>query len=215
MEVSMAEQLQQLDTFVKEALQGANTRSDIANVLKSAGWTSVQITSALDSYSDAPFPVPIPKPRPSLSARETFLYLVMFCTLYYGVHNLGSLLFGFIENAFPDPTEPNYSDFWYEQRWSTAAVIIAFPVFFLMARYIDRQIKRNPLKRLSPARRWLTYITLFVSFTVLLGDTTTLIYDLLGGDLTIRFVLKVLVVAAIAGSGFAYYLLDLRKEETE
>jgi len=53
-----------------------------------------------------------------------------------------------------------------------------------------------------------------VSFIALLGDTTTLICDLLGGDLTIRFVLKLLVVAAIAGSGFAYYLLDLRKDES-
>ena len=92
----MAEQFQQLDTFVREALQGPSTRSDITKVLESAGWTSVQITNALDSYSDASFPVPIPKPRPSLTARETFLYLVMFCTLYYGARNLGSLLFSFI-----------------------------------------------------------------------------------------------------------------------
>jgi hypothetical protein len=49
----------------------------------------------------------------------------------------------------------------------------------------------------------------------LLGDTTTLIYNLLGGDITTRFILKVLVVAAIAGSAFTYYLLDLRKEEKE
>lgn len=213
----MAAQLQQLETFVKEALQGGSTKNEIAKVLEGAGWTSAQITSALDIYSDTSFPVPVPMPRPSLSAREAFLYLVMFSTLYYGAWNLGSLLFTFINRAFPDPTEPNYlaTTFWDEQRWSTAAIIIAFPVFFFMARYIEQQIKRNPLKRLSPVRRWLTYLTLFVSSTALLGDTTTLIYKLLGGDLTIRFVLKVLVVAAIAGSGFAYYLLDLRQEERE
>jgi len=212
----MAAQLQQLEDFVGEALRAGSTRSDIAKVLESAGWTSAQITSALDTYSDASFPVPVPKPRPSLSGREAFLYLVMFSTLYYGAWNLGSLLFTFVNRAFPDPTEPNYiSYYWDEQRWSTAAIIITFPVFFFMARYIGREIERNPLKRLSPARRWLTYMTLFVSSATLLGDTTTLIYNLLGGDLTIRFVLKVLVVAAIAGSGFAYYLLDLRQEERE
>jgi hypothetical protein len=212
----MAAQLQQLETFVKEALQAGSTKTEIAKVLESAGWTSAQITSALDTYSDASFLVPVPKPRPSLSAREAFLYLVMFSTLYYGAWNLGSLLFTFINRAFPDPTEPNYiSYYWDEQRWSTAAIIITFPVFLFMARYIGREIQRDPLKRLSPARRWLTYMTLFVSSATLLGDTTTLIYNLLGGDLTIRFVLKVLVVAAIAGSGFAYYLLDLRQEERE
>ncbi len=212
----MAAQLQQLETFVKEALHAGSTKGDIAKVLESAGWTSAQISSALDTYSDASFPVPVPKPRPSLSAREAFLYLVMFSTLYYGAWNLGSLLFTFINRAFPDPLEPNYiSYYWDEQRWSTAAIIITFPVFFSMVRYIGREIERNPLKRLSPVRRWLTYLTLFLSSATLLGDTTTLIYNLLGGDLTILFVLKVLVVAAIAGSGFAYYLLDLRKEERE
>ena len=80
---------------------------------------------------------------------------------------------------------------------------------------VVEEIKRNPLKRLSPVRRWLTYMTLFLSSATLLGDTTTLIYNLLGGDLTIRFVLKVVVVAAIAGTAFAYYLLDLRTEERE
>jgi hypothetical protein len=215
MEVSMAAQLQQLDTFVKEALQGGSTRSEIAKVLEDAGWTSEQTTSALDTYSNAKFPVPVPKPRPSLSAREAFLYLVMFSTLYYGAWNLGSLLFTFIDRAFPDATDPNYLFFWDQQRWSTAAIIITFPVFLFMARYIAQQIERNPLKRFSPVRRWLTYVALFVSSATLLGDVTTLIYNLLGGDLTIRFVLKVFVVAAIAGSGFAYYLLDLRREERE
>jgi len=211
----MAAQLQQLETFVKEALQGGSTKSDIAKVLEGAGWASAQITSALGTYSDASFPVPVPKPRPSLSARDAFLYLVMFSTLYYGAWNLGHLLFIFIDRAFPDPVKHNYYNFWDAQRWSTAAIIITFPVFLFMAHYIGQEIKLNPFKRLSPARRWLTYITLFVSSVVLLADTTTLIYNLLGGDLTIRFMLKVLVVAAIAGSAFAFYLLDLRKEERE
>lgn len=210
-----AAQLQQLETFVKEALQGGCTKTDIAKVLESAGWASDQIKSALGTYSDASFPVPVPKPRPSLSSREAFLYLVMFTSLYYGAWNLGSLLFTFINRAFPDPTELNYRAPWDEQRWSTAAVIITFPVFLFMARYIGNEIARNPLKRLSPVRRWLTYMTLFISAFVLFGDVTTLIYELLGGDLTIRFMLKVLVVAAIAGSAFAYYLLDLRPEERE
>ncbi len=211
----MAAQLQQLETFVGEALQRGSSKADIAKVLEGAGWTTDQIASALDSYSDAPFPVPVPKPRPSLSAREAFLYLLMFSTLYYGAWNLGSLLFIFINRAFPDPSDAKYVSYWDDQRWSTAAVIIAFPVFLFMARYISQEIKRNPLKRLSPVRRWLTYMTLFLSSATLLGDTTTLIYNLLGGDLKIRFVLKVVVVAAIAGSAFAYYLLDLRTEERE
>ena len=212
----MAAEVQQLETFVKEALQCGSSRSDIAKALEDAGWPGAQINNALDAFADAAFPVPVPKPRPSLSARDAFLYLVMFSTLYFAVWNLGSLLFSFIDRAFPDPAANNYGGYYAdEQRWSTAAVIIGFPVFLFMARYVGRQIKLNPFKRLSPARRWLTYLTLFVASASLLGDTTTLIYNLLGGDITTRFILKVLVVAAIAGSAFTYYLLDLRKEEKE
>ena len=49
--------------------------------------------------------------------------------------------------------------------------------------------------------------------TVLVGDVTSLIYNLLGGEITARFLLKVLVVAFIAGSVFWYYLTDIRREE--
>jgi hypothetical protein len=211
----MASEVQQLEAFVKESLQNGSTKSDIAKALESAGWPGAQINNALDAFADSTFPVPVPKPRPSLSARDAFLYLVMFSTLYYGAWNLGSLFFSFIDRAFPDPASRNYPGFVDIQRWATAAVIIAFPVFFLVARYIGRQIELNPFKRLSPARRWLTYLTLFIASATLLGDTTTLIFNLLGGDLTVRFLLKVLVVAAIAGSAFSFYLLDLRKEEKE
>lgn len=211
----MAAETRQLESFVKESLQSGSTRQEIANALQEAGWPSAQIANALDAYAELPFSVPVPKPRPSLTAREAFLYLVLFSTLYFSVWNLGRLLFIFIDRAFPEAGR-GYDPGYYLmdiQRWSTAAVIIGFPVFLLLARYINKQIELNPFKRLSPARRWLTYLTLFLASGALLGDTTTLIYNLLGGDLTVRFLLKILVVALIAGSSFTYYLLDLRKEE--
>ena len=99
--------------------------------------------------------------------------------------------------------------------WATAAILISFPVFAYVSHYVARDVALHPIKRLSPVRRWLTYLTLFVAATILIGDMTTLLYNLLGGELTTRFVLKVLAVAAIAGSVFGYYLWDLRREERE
>lgn len=211
----MAAETRQLESFVKESLQSGRTRQEIANALQEAGWPSAQIANALDAYAELPFSVPVPKPRPSLTAREAFLYLVIFSTLYFSVWNLGRLLFIFIDRGFPENGRGYDAGYYLAdiQRWSTAAVIIGFPVFLFLARYINKQIELNPFKRLSPARRWLTYLTLFLASAALLGDTTTLIYNLLGGDLTVRFLLKILVVAVIAGSSFTYYLLDLRKEE--
>ena len=62
-------------------------------------------------------------------------------------------------------------------------------------------------------RLWLTYLTLFVAATILIGDLTTLVYNVLGGELTVRFVLKVAVVGAIAGTIFGYFLREVRQED--
>ncbi len=213
----MASATQELDVFVREALLRGHDREEIGQALVAAGWSREQADSALAGYADVRFPIPVPRPRASLSAREAFLYLVMFSALYFTAYNLGSLLFKLLELALPDPADPTYRQLQlgHSMRWSIAAVIIAFPVFAWVSRLVGRELARQPIKRLSPVRRWLTYLTLFLASCILVGDLTTLVYNLLGGELSLRFVLKVLVVGAIAGSIFGYYLHDLRREETE
>lgn len=212
----MASGTQDLDVFVREALAKGAGREAIENALAAAGWPAAQARSALNGYADVEFPVPVPKPRPYLSAREAFLYLVLFATLYLTAYHLGSLLFDLINRAFPDPAMTEFGrQVGRSMRWSIASVIIAFPVFVYVARHLGRELANNPVKRLSAVRRWLTYLTLFLAATVLIGDMITLVYNVLGGELGIRFVLKVLVVAVIAGTIFGYYLWDMRREERE
>ncbi len=71
-----------------------------------------------------------------------------------------------------------------------------------MSRLIARDIAADPNKRYSKVRRWLTYLTLFFASGIIIGDVITLLYNLLGGEITIRFLLKALVVAFIAGTVF-------------
>jgi Domain of unknown function (DUF5671) len=205
-----------LEKFVREALLSGCTRTQIQQILLDAGWAPEQTQSAMDAYADVDFPLPVPKPRPYLSAREAFLYLVLFTALYLSAYHLGSLLFDLINRAWPDPAE---AQTWRSPddsiRWSIASILIAFPVFLFVSRYLWRELLVNPVKRLSAVRRWLTYLTLFVAASFVIGDLITLVYNVLGGELTMRFVLKVTVAAAIAGTIFGYYLSDLRRDERE
>ena len=73
-------------------------------------------------------------------------------------------------------------------------------MFLYLSWYTERDVGRDPVKRASKVRRWLTYLTLFASASALIGDVTTLVYNALGGELTIRFVLKVITVGLIAGT---------------
>lgn len=207
----------ELIDFVRAALERGLSRTQIEEALRTGGWTSDQIRSALTAFADVDFPIPVPRARPYLSAREAFMYLVLFGTLYTTAYHVGSLLFDFINRAFPDPASGTDNDEYWRQsiRWSVSWIIVAFPVFLYTATVTGRAIARDPIKRASKVRRWLTYFTLLSAACALLGDFATLVYNLLGGELTVRFVLKVLVVAAIAGSAFVYYLRDLRQDETE
>jgi hypothetical protein len=210
----MASRTQELEAFVREALLRGLARPDVEQAMLQAGWTADQARGALGAFADVPFPVPVPRPRPSLSAAEAFEYLLMFTTLYISAYHLGSLFFDFINKAFPDPAA-RFETPWTmdSMRWSTASLVIAFPIFLLISRHIHSAISRDPVKRLSPVRRWLTYLTLFIAASILIGDLTTLVYNVLGGELTIRFALKVVTVGAIAGTIFGYYLRDVRQED--
>jgi hypothetical protein len=205
----------ELERFVHEALAHGQPRDAIRQALAAAGWSEEQTRGVLDGYAEVDFPVPVPKPRASVSAREAFQYLVLFATLYFSAYHLGSLLFDLINRALPDAADEARVLFGDSLRFSFASLLIAFPVFAYMARNVAIEVARHPIKRLSPVRRWLTYLTLFFASGILIGDMTTLVYNLLGGDATPRFLAKVVVVAVIAGGVFHYYLRDLRREEVE
>ncbi len=213
----MAAGTQDLDVFVREALATGASKDAIGNALAAAGWTPEQAREALDAYADVEFPLPVPRPRAYLSPRDAFLYLLLFATLYLSAYHLGSLLFDLINHFLPDAADPAYTvgNLAHSMRWSVASLVIAFPVFLFVARHVGQDMARNPARRLSAVRRWLTYLTLFLAATILIGDLITLVYNLLGGELSLRFVLKVLVVGVIAGAIFGYYLRDLRREEAE
>lgn len=203
--------------FVKDALARGVPRASIEDALKRAGWSATHINGALAGYADLEFPVPVPRPRPYWSAREAFLYLILFTTLYVCAFHFGSLLFAFIERAIPDPAmrDLRAASWWASQiRWSIASLVVATPVFLYVSSLTGREVRLDPAKRDSKVRRWLTYLTLFLAATILIGDFITLVYNVLSGELTVRFLLKAATVAGIAGAAFTYYLRDLRGAES-
>ena len=205
-----------LVTFVRLALERGTSRPLVADTLQRAGWQRTQVQAALGAFADLDFPIPVPRPKRQVSAREAFLYLVLFTTLYIAAVNLGQLAFLLIERVLPDPAatwQPAAEYIATQARWAVAALVVSLPVFFYVSALTTREAAADPERRTSAVRRWLTYLTLFNGAAIVICDLMTLVYYLLGGELTVRFVLKAAVVGAIAGGIFSYYLWDMRGDE--
>ncbi|MDP2737440.1 MAG: DUF5671 domain-containing protein [Pseudorhodobacter sp.] len=197
--------------FVREALSTGRTRDDIRVVLTNAGWSKHEIAEALGSFADIEFTPLVPRPRAHLTARDTFVYLLLFASLAFVASYLVTLVHAILELALPDLgdlewSERNATD---SIRWSIATLAVATPVLVWMTRFTRRQIFEDAGRRRSPVRKWLTYVALFVTALVFFGDAVFVIYSFLNGEATLRFLLKALTVACVSAAIFAFYLRDI------
>lgn len=205
---------QSLTEFVRDALLRGVPRADITRALEQGGWSAKEIQAALDAFVETTLSVPVPRKRVSSSPKEAFFHLLRFSMLYTAAFSMGTILFDLINLAMPAPGQ-SASWFLGSLRGGIAAVIVSFPLFLFMSWLVAREAGINPGQRISPIRRWLTYLTLFIAAVAIVCDLIALIVTFLEGDITLRFSLKVAVVAMLAGGAFAYYLRDLRRDEIE
>jgi hypothetical protein len=207
--------INELVDFVRQCLAAGYSRAQISDVLQQAGWAEDEVRTALSRFADLGFPIPVPRRTQAGSARDAFLYLVTFAALYTSSVAFGALLFGLVDHFFPDPIADRYA---YGSgaeglRWSIAALIVAFPIYIGLTRKHLRDYVLDPERRSSSVRRWITYLTLFVAASVVIGDMIDLVGNVLGGEIALRFLLKVVIVLGIAGGVFAFYLWEMRSAD--
>lgn len=149
------------------------------------------------------------------SPKDVFLHILTMVALYSSAISFLVLMFQYVNILFPDPANVGGSfareGAFRAIRWSIATLVIVFPVYLGASWFLDKGYRENPLTRNLRIRKWLIYFTLFVAAIIIIGDLVALIYNLLEGEITLRFILKVLAVFFVAGSTFAYYLWDVRR----
>ncbi|MFA6131402.1 MAG: DUF5671 domain-containing protein [Patescibacteria group bacterium] len=149
------------------------------------------------------------------TAKDVFFYLLNIVTLTVSVVSFITLYFQYINVKFPDTLQMYYTGSLDIIRGSMAALIVVWPVFILVSWLIYREIKIDPQKMMIAIRKSLLYFTLFVTSIVIIVDLITLVNYFLNGEITTRFILKVLVVLLTASVVFSYYLWDLRRDVHE
>jgi len=150
--------------------------------------------------------------------RDTFLYLAAMITLVVVAVGFGMAVFNYIDFYFPDPATDYYKGLSSHEspiRQAMAILIVVFPVFFLISRFLRKDVRLNPEKKELKIRKWFLNLTLFVAALVIIGDFVAVINSFLTGELTMRFILKALTMFFISGSVFYYYLAQLKEKEVK
>jgi hypothetical protein len=220
---------EKLIRFVDHARDKGMDHATIRRLLLSAGWGDKDIAEV---FCTRDLELPIPEPAAVGSApaggvrrtgsvwprraRDAFLHLLTFGALFTWATSLIVLVFLYLDFAFPDPawrvSQAMVDEFMSIIRAQLAIVIVAFPVYLVLWHYLLREVRRNPEMTKGAIRRWLGYLAIFVGALTLSGDVMTLIYFLLEGELTLRVLLKAIVLFVIAGSLVVYLALTLRSE---
>lgn len=134
-------------------------------------------------------------------------------TLYASIVAFIGLVFDYINYVFPDTALVSYYSDPYTSgiAYEMAALIVLAPTCLILMRVIRRDIARNEERGQVWVRRWALFLTLFAAGAAIVVDLIVLLTAFLSGEeLTLRFLLKVLLVLLIAAAGFMHFIADIR-----
>jgi len=195
--------------FVKDASRLGKSREEINAALKTAGWPEDQLAAFWSKYSDTAFPIPVPKPTVYASPRLTMLNLFFFIVLYITTYSAISILFTILDYHLPDGRGQMRGMYYSAQpiadaiRGYLAAIFVSAPLVYFTSRQLHKSMAAIG-QFIHGTRLKLMNLSLLIAALVVLCNFISFTYYFLSGELSIRFLLKVLILTA-ASAGVYYF----------
>lgn len=145
-----------------------------------------------------------------------FLSLGVLVTLVTSVTSFLSLVFQTLDKHFPDVLNASYqygyNTYEYDGiRSSLSTLIIIFPIFLILSYFWKKFIKKGVLSHVDEIiRKWMIYLVLFLSSVVVAVDLIMLVRYFVAGEITTRFMFKILATLVTSGLVGIYYVFELR-----
>ncbi len=211
-----------VEAYIKSARAKGVDDQEITQELSKAGCTHDAIQEAL--FRGNANNLPPPPPPASTNHIETmwdsFENILMFISLYVLSTSLTLLLHIFVDKWLPNVSDTSRSYYRYGSDFSSiqiriysAALLVSFPLFAFFFSDVTHRTLKFPYMKLLRSRRILTYITLTITFLVVLSNIIGLIYGLLGGNVSLNFLIKFFITIIIYGVIFAYFLIQVRGDK--
>lgn len=211
--------------YIKVAREkGADDGLIRSNLLK-AGWKEEDINWGFSGL-DLP---PVPKPEITTHVSDSvnqinenytlwdaFEHLLLFISMYVLAFSIAILLHLYISYYVPEIYGSSRDVGSYSDRGLVtgllASIIVTFPMFSFFFLRVTKRTLENPLLRRLKFRKFLIYLTLMITFVVMLIQIITTVYSFLMGNISLNFILHLLVTIAVSGVIFIYYLRQVKED---
>lgn len=148
--------------------------------------------------------------KPQLTAKDFFLQVGIIVALYVFAISFITFLFEIINYSFPDRLAGYGDPYSYSIRFAISTLVVSFPILLFLLNILSKDLLKNVAKRELALRRWFIYLTIFITAATVAVDLIVLVNTFLGGEITTRFILKVIAVGFVALSIFGFSFRDLR-----
>lgn len=209
-----------LAEYAQGRVRAGLSKAQIKEELLAVGWSEEEADAA---YRDGlvalgiHLPSAANRPAPTRTSSTVDVVINFFSFILLGIvaTALGTLYFQIINKGFPDPLATLDGDGeWGMARaihHAIASLVIAFPLYVAAMRLWFRRFQADAGRIESKLTKWLTYIVLLVASTTIVGDLIAVLFKLLQGEISVRFMLKALTILAIAGIIFGFYFVERKK----
>jgi len=143
-----------------------------------------------------------------------FLSVALIATLIAITSSFISLSFELLNRLFPDMISGSYQ---YGYSYANSSIqgplsllIILTPIFFIAIHYWKKVFSLQQSGHNKTLHKWLLYIILFFCAALVIVDSIVLVRYFVSGEITIRFILKVLLIGIVALLIGTYFIRMLR-----
>lgn len=212
-----------IDSFIRDASRAGKRLTEIGAALRDAGWPHDTIKENLGRYVETNFPMPVPKPEAYSSPRVTLYNLIYFISLFSMVFCTVAILFSFLDYNLPDGQGQKGGLFYSSYRMNgefaleeirgyLATLIVSAPLFLFMHRLTEK-VTRDLRQGIPPIRLWFISTTMFIGYITLFCNAVAFVNYFLSGELSVRFVIKVVILTVTVLGISQYYRLEMREQE--
>lgn len=154
------------------------------------------------------------EPEKRLTPGFFFLSLGSLAALIASVTAFLNLSFEILNRTFPDVLTDTYtygymSGNFESMRSALALLIIIFPVFLVLEYFNQKVFNKEQTRWNIILRKWITFLVLFLASVTIITDLVVLVRYFVSGEITARFILKVLATLIVAGIVGWYFLRKL------